>query len=465
MINHYKTLGVDNLATHKQIKDAGKKLKAELQDREVTGVHEQADKLAKKQINEALEILLDPEEREMYDIELDNAPLDTIVDPTKPLYFNLGAIRESFSQPWRDAIEWDGKIDITLYRNLLRRTAKLPFPDIQEDIFLAAVLTPMPLAMMLPILFCQGVSGSGKSNLGKFAYTIYGNRPVVGATTYAAIRRKVEKLSRVVDCGRQIDLLHCMVWDDISLPIMRSSPQMYSFIKSCYDRETAVIEMADKDSDGGIIKFHCFGMRVFSSVYPYYSDEYFSEMNRRMLIFETHKSKDTQGLISYGSTNWDGLARVTSSLWENPDNHGTYGTYKRQVCDYANIGNHDISSERVNLCTDLLTTGLVLSIWEDVEQAFDALERFYDSTDELIRGKQSPVFQIVKNFLSERERMHDSLHRDYPIFIKPNELSIEVKSWQGKEVIDRALRAGELSGIMNDLGWELNVKAAEWVKS
>lgn len=465
MIDHYKTLGIERLATHKEIKEAGKALKLQLQELDSTGIGKQATKVQKAQIDDALTILLDPEEREIYDLELDNAPESTIVDHTKPLHFNLGAIRARSKKSWRDVLDWDGNADIKIFRDLLRKTAKLPYPEIQENIFLAAVLTPMPLAEMLPILFCYGASGSGKSSLGKFAYTVYGNRPIVGASTYSAIRRKVESMARVVDAGVEIDLLHCMVWDDISLRIMKSSPQMYSFLKSCYDRETAVIEMADRDSDTKIVKFKCFGMRVFSSVYPFHSDEDYTELTRRSLIFETKKEKSCGGLLSYGFIDWSGFSRIIHSLWEKPEYNGVYKTWRDRVMEFASSEQNNISSDRISLCADVLTTGLTLGVWDTESTAFEALEAFYDSTDELIKYSQSAAYQIIKRFLSEAEKEHKSKDRQYPIFIKPNELTLEIKKWQAQDVIDRPLRSGELAQIMKDCGWELNVKGAEWLKS
>jgi hypothetical protein len=465
MIDHYKTLGIERLATHKEIKEAGKLLKLQLQEAESTGIGKAAIKIQKAQIDEALTVLLDPEEREVYDLELDNAPESTIVDCTKPLRFNLGAIRTASKKSWRDVLEWDGEASLKVYRDLLRKTAKLPYPEIQEDMFLAAVLTPMPLAEMLPILFCYGTSGSGKSSLGKFAYTVYGNRPIVGATTYSAIRRKVEQMARAVDAGIEIDLLHCMVWDDISLRIMKSSPQMYSFIKSCYDRETAVIEMADRDSDTKVVKFRCFGMRVFSSTYPFHTDEDYDEMTRRSLIFETKKVKSCGGLLSYGFIDWKGFERIIHSIWEDPKHNGVYKTWHNRVVEYGQSEECSIASDRVSLCADVLTTGLVLGIWRTESDAFEALEAFYNSTDDLIKCGQSVVYQVIKRFVSEAEKEHKAKDRQYPIFIKPNELTQEIKKWQAQDVIDQPLRNGELAGIMRDLGWELNVRNAEWLKS
>lgn len=465
MINYYKLLGVDNLATHKELARAGKDKKFEIQELEASGISKTECKRKRAEIDEALEILLDADEREAYDTELDNAPIETVIDPTRPRFFDYSAIRQSAKVSWKEAIGWNGSVDVNLYSKLLRMSVKLPHQEIQENILLAGILTPMPLADMLPIIFCHGASGSGKSNIGKFAYTIYGNRPVTGATTYSAIKRKIDGMSRAIDQGRTIDLPHALVWDDISLPVMKSSPAMYSVIKSGYDRETAVIEMADRDSDNGVVKFHCFGLRVFSSVYPYYADVDFCEMTRRMLVIETRKSPDADDLISFPNTDWTGLKEVTNSLWENPQNHGKYFEYKRQVLAYAR-NEKPLPAERSALCADLLTTGLTLGIWNTVNQAYEQLREFYASTDELARCKASIVARVIAKFIETQEKEHKIKKRDYKIFIRPLEISDLIKQNQAQQVIDRSLRYGELHGIMSDLGWELTGTGsnAVWAK-
>jgi curved DNA-binding protein CbpA len=138
-----------------------------------------------KNVRAAKKVLLNPASRDIYDKELETEGERIIKTQQVKRAFDYSSHRIDDAVGWRDLVDNPNVANVDIYRQLLRQIIVLPYPDIQENIILATLLTPTPLANMLPILFTWGHAGTGKSGLGKFAALIYGAK-VIGSTTTAS---------------------------------------------------------------------------------------------------------------------------------------------------------------------------------------------------------------------------------------------------------------------------------------
>jgi hypothetical protein len=464
MTDYYKLLGIDRLESQQNIIKSIKNKKLELEQQIALGIGNEMIKSQLQSLDEAIDILTDADLREAYDIKLDNTPVDSLFDPDKPRYFDYSKHRSGDNESWKDVVNYQGIATVEMYRQLLRQTVKLPERDIQENILLSAIMTPTALASMLPIVFCVGVPGSGKSNIGKLACNIWGNDPMTGANTFSAIRRRLGRIFTAKDNGHEYQLNGIMVWDDISPQIMSQSPALYAALKSGYSRDTGYIEMAKKDTDDEIVRTNVFGLKLISSVHKFYADERFTEIARRMLVVHCAKSLDADDLIDLDSISWVGLRKVTNDIWEGVDGTrvASFKPYTQALKSYAQA-NRPLAPDRSSLCRDILATGLSLGIFSTVKHAYDELVAFYGYNDKLTAKAASMVTHVVDRYLKSIEA--DAVKRGLPeVYVIPEKLNQVIRENQAKSVIDRALRVGELSETMNQFGWYLDPADALWYK-
>jgi hypothetical protein len=460
MKDYYKILSIDRHSTAQEIQAAVEGY------REIASRSRNGRRLIKpksiviQEIQEAEAHLIHPSDRDLYDLQLANYEASLKVEP----YCDFAAIRAESEQTWQEAIDWDGKVDISLYRRLLDQTVKLPYPDIQENILLAALLTPSALANMLPIIFCCGVPGSGKSNIGKLALSIWGNNPMLASDTFSSIKRQLHLMAVAMQNGKEYDLSCVMVWDDISKSIMMQSPSLYALLKCSYSRKTSITTMAKPDTAREIESFKTFTLKVFSSVYRFYADSEFSELARRMLVIHCAKSDDADDLLDFDSVNWDGLSNITHQLWANNlSNCHNFNRYRKELQTYAK-SHKPLPPDRSSLCKDVLATGLTLGIFSTIEDAYEQLGAFYQHADEFTDKHRSMIIHVVNKFIAtQRESFHErGIMR---LYILPKTLNIVVKSAQDEGVIDRQLRQGELAEIMHEQGWYLCPQDSLWYES
>jgi hypothetical protein len=452
MIDYYKLINLSSTATFNEIKGTIKNLRFKYESEISEGINSDALQSQLDLIIEAQETLLDAEDREAYDEKLASAPKSEIIDPFASKYFDYDSIRISNDTNWKEIVNWQGEVNIDLYRTLLESCVRLPYPDFQSDILLAAILTPSALAKMLPIVFSFGVSGSGKSQISNLVSKIWGGgSPLVGTTSFATLRRKIGSVSTIVHNSKTIGLNNAICWDDLSPELLRNE-HIYSLLKSACNRATSIYRMPKNQTDTEMIEIQCFGQRYVSSIYPFFSDSEFIEMNRRMLIIECKKSPEAVECIDFESVNWDGLNAVTNKYWEG-DKALKYVENRKQVVGYAKTFK-GLAPERSALCTDLLTTGLTMGVWAHVSIAFGTLKTFYRSNDDLVAAQSSPLRSVLsKVVLASNSK---------PILASALKGIVDDALKLG--LIDGRIKKGEITNTMRLLGYELNVDDRLWYK-
>ena len=192
---------------------------------------------------------------------------------------------------------WQGfyNDELTLAQNLLvvlKQTIFLPYDF--YDIIAAYFLLPSALCKIVPYLFLNGQSGSGKSTVAKLAGYLHGSPVNSSSDTFAAIRNSLSKRKKAwayrqgaepgeVGSAVSVEKNICMVWDDVSASTFTNSPELYNMFKFGYDKSTDKIIVSSRET-GVNIEFRCFCPKIFSSITPLHLDDRFKELKRRLIV-------------------------------------------------------------------------------------------------------------------------------------------------------------------------------------
>jgi hypothetical protein len=449
VIDFYKLLELPVTATYDEVITACKSLRQRLEAEITTGTN--VDTL-QNQLSLTLEaqlVLTDPESRSKYNDDLAAEPKSNITDPFADKYFDFGDLIEDDLEDWTSLVDWQGEVTIDIYRSILSQAVHLPHSDIQQNILLAILLTPSAIATVVPILHLYGLPGCGKSTVGVLATKIWGGSPIQGNATFATLRRVIGGQASVVSGYKTVFRNNVFVWEDIS-SFHLQHPDKGSFFKSGYDRRTSKYLMSKRETDDEVLEIETFGNRIISSIYPFFSDANFTEMQRRILVVQCEKSSSP--VIDLSAYRWDSLQKATHYYWEGESgaNARRYMGIKRSVV--AKLKKSLLPTDRAMLCTDLLATGLTLGVWNNIDTAIDNLIQFYELNDTLRIVRESPLKSVLTVALKDK------------VGIPANTLKEVVKGAVVNGLIDRRIQAGELTAEMRLLGWELNIAGGIWQK-
>lgn len=429
MLDFYKAIAVGRDADSSTIKKATKTIKLKIDsdiraildpyedtEKEVTDSDQDlVDSLEEKLdlIREIETTLLDHELRDKYDLSLLSISQEDLEDNYEDVFeldepIDFASFRKGSDKSWRTLLTQNEK-GIEIFKTILRRIVHLPFPDIQESILLAALLTPSASCSQLPIIFAQGVSGSGKSSIGKFAGLIWDCQPLVGATTAAALRRTISTRSTLEHNGKKYEKNHVLIWDDISTFLIKNE-MIKSLIKSGTDRETSVILISKKGSDTKVEPFQCFGMRIISSVEPFYSDPELIELNRRFLIFECRKNRNFTP-INTSSYDWKGFTNIINKFW-NRENLATFRDANDALTKAMETNSLSIPVDRFIISRDVLAAGMTLKLFLNANDALIKFKAFIDQNDKLISDGSNPMGDLLDRYidlaLSQKNKRMDT---------------------------------------------------------
>jgi hypothetical protein len=458
--DYYKLLNVDRDAPIVEIEIAINNLMVAYNSLIESGVTGKIATHALKEIKAAKKALLNPNDRRSYDKQL-AAGTDRMIEilPTR-LNFDYSIHRVNDATSWRDLVDNPSVASVEIYRQILRQIIILPYPELQENIILATLLTPTPLAVTLPILFSQGEAGCGKSNIGKFAARIYGNTPMGATTTASAFARMLQEMK--FD-HRGVELPHMLVIDDVNLSILRSNQTIQQYLRSGFNRDTARVAKAKQDTDEEVEYSDIFGGRVISSCYPFYSDPDFAEIARRMLVIECRKSDRAIEVVDPDLINWEGFEDVRARLWETDSSMcAKYTQNRKQITSYA-VRNNFTRPDKIALGKDVLATGMTLGLWGTAAEALSEYELFLDSQEQLVRDKGDIVERMVKRFSDET--IAECVDTGMTPCLQTTALKQITEMYVATGVFDNHIRTTHVNGIVRRLGWYMCETRKNWYRS
>jgi curved DNA-binding protein CbpA len=456
MINYYELLNIPREASKTAIIKAGKALmKAEkdLQTKNPKDLPSQKLVL----LNDALETLSDEEGRKSYDEELNYWFQQEAEKKEDKIDFSKYLLDST--DDWRGLCDdWEGD-PVGAVQNIFDYIIDLRNFYVYRPLMLSFLLTPSAMSTALPVVFCWGKSGAGKSQPCKFAAALWGCEMLLSSSTYVSMRNDIQKYRWDDPVMSRGERNYILAWDDISKDKMASNPDLYTFLKGGYSRSSSTIKIAAKD--GANISFNVFGGRIISSIHPFFSDPKYSELKRRMLIFPMKKSD--RAITDFDEIDWRGANKLTFSIWSNRDNLEAYANNKRKVRLTLKKGHDLISIDRANLITDILTTGVTLGLFKTVEEAIEIFAQSEELTAQLSEEEQDNTTQVIELIVREFER--DFIAQSKKIYIKPSKLKEAINHKVRNGELDGHLKRGELPALMKHFGYKLNPDLGAWIKA
>ncbi|GAB4542680.1 MAG: hypothetical protein Tsb0014_35660 [Pleurocapsa sp.] len=380
---------------------------------------------------------------------------------------------------WQEVI----RLDIPLPRAFLELLPKvILLPQDFYRIIAAYSFIPSALAQIVPYLFLNGVSGSGKSYLAKVISYLHGVKINSSSDTYAAIRndleqRKYASITLYDDKAnmqgmyrKEVETNTMMVWDDVDAGVFNSKPDIYRLFKFGYDRSSDTIVIASEER-GQNMNFRCFCPKVFSSISPLHLDIEFKELARRLIVIPTSRIEYlsderkqelgiddgdwSKNLIDVDSIKWKGLSEQLKSYWSLEKGKEFLQCRKNLSKSVKCLKSHEKA-----ISLDLMATGIVTGIWSDTRDALDDMTSYFNWLEQSIKNTGSSLVELIKKVIEAEQNICETSAMTFALNAKS--LRRQSADWYEQAWLPEKPKPREVFEIMTDLGYEL--KSGFWVK-
>lgn len=324
----------------------------------------------------------------------------------------------------------------------------------------AYLVLPSALCLNVPIIFLYGASGSGKSQVGKFASKLWECKIYSPADTAASIRNDINKSKKHIvehyendneiphyrECEKNI----MMVWDDIDPKILTTKPDIFRMLKVGCDRSTSIVSLSGEKT-GTIMEFDCFSPKIFSSVTPIHAIPEFHELSRRMLVVY-HKPSNTLPIFM-DDYNWTSLHQRLQAFWDLTS-AGAFVDFRNRLArrsDRAKL----IEPSRWSILKDFFTAGIITGIWNDIDSAFADMARFLEYQDKQCNRHREAIDVLLGNYVAECEfagqrEIHNS------------GIQARVKQWYATGILSDSPARGTIPTFMRSRGYVFD--NGTWIK-
>jgi len=325
-------------------------------------------------------------------------------------------------QSWREL--WDR--DLSLYANVLnlcQQSIALPKQKLQLPIAVVYMLIPSKWAKVLPILFCCGDRGTGKTTIAIIASKLHGQSQLFSAAdTFASIRNALDSMRWIDPESKDYEkdgVILC--WDNIHKETLLRDPKIYQMFLFGYNRNSERILIAG--SDGTNREYRVFCPKIISSVQPLHAYYEFEELKRRLLIichkqYEKLSEQDKAELpldfnistarIDLDAVDWTGIEHEFFSFWNNEAICKQYARYRTSITRKGKKDWHlpsVITGEKWTICIDLIATGLSVGAWQTIQEAIDHLAEYFEWIDSISDLFKTNTFYLIQEWLDEKFRI------------------------------------------------------------
>lgn len=369
---------------------------------------------------------------------------------------------------------WRELIDESLplpqqFLSLLKRTTILP-KDFYR-IVVAYAFLPSVLAKVVPYLFLHGCSGSGKSNTVKLLSWLHGGKINSSTDSFAGIRNHLQerKYATLYTFGdgdnpgtyrEGIEQNCALFWEDIDPQVFQKYPDLYRLFKVGYDSSTSKIQISSEKT-GKNLKFDCFCPKVFSSIHSFHTDYNYPEFRRRLIVIPTQKVEEINGfetseLISLEDYNFSSLEEDFKKYWDL-SRSSEYLGLRKEIRPKIKF-----RSDRKQVVVDLITTGLMTDIWQNIAHAQFDLEAYFLWFDKEIEQEQDLLERHLLKLIRDTENESKELGKDESV-IWITSLRTKVLSWYEQGILDEPANRKRVREIIKSKGYK-NTGNGAWRK-
>lgn len=383
--------------------------------------------------------------------------------------------RENMSEPLGEL--WDNDALLAEnFMNLFKQAIILPEVNIQLPVLTAYVFIPSALATVVPLLYFQGDRGSGKSNAGVLIEALHDCEIKSAATTFAGLRNYFNKLRWECPEFCEGEKNCCLILDNVSHENLLND-NLYTFFLNGYNRKTDAISISK--GNGENIEFKVFGLKVLSSIHPFYTESKFGELTRRCLVvkfkpFErmTLLEKQSAGIDDHYNIaerlELDGLdlsilSTEFKAFWDNDVNLITYMDIKRKlVSRKKSFAIPDsIDGSKWTISIDLIATGVTTKIWDSIPEAVEAIGKYWEWYRLNIASAMGVTHKFLQDFIEQEvgtaKRTNNELgYEAVPLEINTEKLKKHITWGSSQGMLDVTPTPQTIASVMTDLGWGLD---------
>ena len=244
---------------------------------------------------------------------------------TKPKLFS----RDDTRIPWYELV--DSKQPLCfIVEELFKLFTVFEDEEVVLPIVVAASCQPSAISRYSQISVFYGLSGSGKSSCCHVIEGMYNLPKVLSSITYAALRNHVNEHRFMNSTEYSGEKNFHIVIDEISSEAL-AEPRFYTLLKGGVSIATSEVRISSEKS-GENKSFNCFGPKSFSTCNPFWQEQRYDEIRRRLFIFETKKISDGDFLskeeINYNECDHP-LSQVLQGFWV--ENQSKYKQFVRKL--------------------------------------------------------------------------------------------------------------------------------------
>jgi hypothetical protein len=387
---------------------------------------------------------------------------------------------------WADL--WDS--DKSLFentKNIIQQIVFLPKKELLSTLVATYILIPSKWAKVVPIMFCHGEPGSGKSTISMLANYFHGYEYTFSPTdTFASLRNALDSMRWLSPDDKNIEKEGAMLcWDNIHSMTLERDLKIYQMLLCGYNRQTDRIQIAGKD--GVNIPYYVFCPKIISSVEPLHINPNLQELQRRLLIIPHKKIDkfDGEELAEYGDLDfethkleidsifWKGIEENYLTFWNNPENCKLYAKYRGLLSKKSSKRiklPESFTQARWTISIDLITTGIVIGAWNDINQAITCLGEYWSYIDAKILNQVSATLEHLKEFIEEEvgmllalnEKLKQNRQQPQEIILNATKLKSKLSQLQNEGKLDITPKQRDVNMLMDLLGWTLKKKG--WIQ-
>ena len=393
----------------------------------------------------------------------------------------LNADNTDYFTTWKDIYD-DSKSLPDNFLGFLTRSVYLPLNHYK--IVAAYAFIPSALASVVPYLFLWGVSGSGKSTVGKLIANLHGIDINSSSDTFAGIRNSLNDRRKgwisvpsndpsfPNGVNKEVEVNTCMVWDDIDPSVFLSKGDIYRLFKFGYDKSSDKIEVSSEVTGENHV-FHCFCPKTFSSISPLHLHEQLKELRRRLIVIPTKRIEDLsdarktelgilggmwqESLLDISNIKWKGFSDLFEQFWTLEMAKG-YLAGKKALMGYIK----GLNSQERAICVDLIATGVTCGIWSDEDEAIADVKEYWSWFKGEVKIGESPLLQLLKQLVQQEAK--NAKNGGIEVRVSNQQVKAHCEMWYEQGQLLERPSSKLIRDVMNELGYRLIIGGI-WIKS
>lgn len=402
-------------------------------------------------LDDAIELLSDEESRADYDAGYEDDLIDA-KEALKPNFVDYSKFRKSVYENWQDLYNLSQPIG-SIVGDLINSVTVLPEKDLQVPVLTAFAICPTALVDCLPLLFFNGVSGSGKSQLIGLMRQLWNSHATLNAgTTATALRNEITSLKyKFPGYENSEHIIHGLVFDDVNALTFKNQ-LLFLIMKGRISRSTDTIKIADSKNPGENFSFRVFGACAISSVAPIASFQEFQELDRRLLTIHTLKD-ETVSVVNTEQINWDGLYKFACDFWQADRCSEFVNNLRSFNQRIKREEGRRLKASQATISLSLLATGLTAEIWQSEDEAIEAVAAYWQYDKSKKESKRFSTLKEIDGYIKLRQKEWKKSASEFEFSNRELLTYINKRSREG--CLDVSMKPAQIAAHVRDKGFVL----------